>query len=373
MRAASERVARGGRGVAERPRTGVGSRRVRPRPRPAARRPRTERLRAAARRCACRTFVKTFGDLVAVADVSGRRARGGVRSAGAERGRQIDHHDDRLRRPAGRRGTRRIAGEPLTPADRDLRNELGVVPQDFAVYPELTARQNLRFFGKLYGLRGARLDDRVADALDRTGLTNRADDRAEHYSGGMKRRLNFGCAILHEPAVLILDEPTVGVDPQSRAHLLAGVTDVAAEGSGDLRQPLHGRGRGGLRPRRRRGRRPGAGPGHDPRICSPRSKACCACTSPRRRARPTRRPCCPAATPTCSAADRTTVRPPTGGVVYELDRSRLTGRDETTLSAVLAPTLEHLRDAGGRLEAVHTDEPNLERLFLQLTGNTLRD
>ena len=122
-------------------------------------------------------------------------------------------------------GTVELGGERLTPTARKLRGRLGVVPQDLAIYPELTARQNLRFFGRLYGLRGRELDDRVADALDRTGLTGRADDKSDEYSGGMKRRLNFGCALMHRPAVLILDEPTVGVDPQSRSHLLNSVRD----------------------------------------------------------------------------------------------------------------------------------------------------
>ena len=105
-----------------------------------------------------------------------------------------------------------------------------MVPQDFAIYPDLTARENLDFFGRLYGIKGRTLKQRINEALERTGLTGRANDRAENFSGGMKRRLNFGVALLHRPRLLILDEPTVGVDPQSRAHLLDCVRTLSAEG-----------------------------------------------------------------------------------------------------------------------------------------------
>jgi ABC-2 type transport system ATP-binding protein len=113
-----------------------------------------------------------------------------------------------------------------------LRRELGVVPQDLAIYPELTAWENLRFFGRLYGLRGEGLEQRCRDILSDTGLLDAANRPAREYSGGMKRRLNFGIALLHRPRVLILDEPTVGVDPQSRSHLLDCVRAVAAAGVG---------------------------------------------------------------------------------------------------------------------------------------------
>ncbi len=123
-----------------------------------------------------------------------------------------------------------LTGQPLVPEARELRATLGVVPQDLAVYPELTARENLSFFGKLYGLKGEELERRIASALERTGLTGRANSRSHEFSGGMKRRLNFGIALLHHPQLLILDEPTVGVDPQSRAHLLDCVRQLRDEG-----------------------------------------------------------------------------------------------------------------------------------------------
>jgi len=311
---------------------------------------------------------KTFGDLVAVEDVSLDVAHGevfgllGPNGAGKSTVMMIA-----CGVLAADGGTVEINGEVLTPSRRDLRRTLGVVPQDLAIYPELTARQNLRFFGKLYGLRGKELDARVADALDRTGLTNRADDRAEHYSGGMKRRLNFGCALLHRPGVLILDEPTVGVDPQSRAHLLASVKEVAAEGTAVVYASHYME--------------------EVEEVCDrvaviDAGKVLAAGTIPDLLA-PLESVLRLHVAPPESDPDGSTLLPPrfaslfdaqpqqNGTVAFALPRGRLTG--ETTLSGVLAPTLDHVRDAGGRLEAVHTEEPNLERLFLKLTGNTLRD
>lgn len=127
-------------------------------------------------------------------------------------------------------GTVRLNGPAA--ADGGQRRALGIVPQDLAVYPDLTARENLEFFGRLYGVRGALLADRTGLVLERVGLTARARDPVRTFSGGMKRRLNFGVALMHQPRLLILDEPTVGVDPQSRSHLLECVRDLAAGGVG---------------------------------------------------------------------------------------------------------------------------------------------
>jgi ABC-2 type transport system ATP-binding protein len=107
---------------------------------------------------------------------------------------------------------------------------IGYVPQDLAIYPDLTARENLRFFGRLQRLRGSALEARVDAILQLTGLAERADDRTDTYSGGMKRRLNIGIGLLHEPRLLVLDEPTVGVDPQSRNAILSSVAALEQEG-----------------------------------------------------------------------------------------------------------------------------------------------
>jgi ABC-2 type transport system ATP-binding protein len=121
-------------------------------------------------------------------------------------------------------------GQPVTGHSDELKRALGVVPQELAIYPDLTARENLIFFARLYGARGAILKARVDLALERSGLTQNASRPARQFSGGMKRRLNFAIGLLHEPKLLMLDEPTVGVDPQSRAHLLDCVRELRDDG-----------------------------------------------------------------------------------------------------------------------------------------------
>src|SRR5437763_12694221 len=99
----------------------------------------------------------------------------------------------------------RLFGRRLTPGDREARRQIGVVPQDLAIYEALTASENLHFFGELYGLGGAKLRARVDEVLEAIGLTDRANDRAQTFSGGMKRRLNLGAALVHGPSLLLLD------------------------------------------------------------------------------------------------------------------------------------------------------------------------
>lgn len=123
-----------------------------------------------------------------------------------------------------------LAEEPLSPANVAARRMIGIVPQELAIYPDLSARENLAFFGKLYGINGSELRKRVHEVLAIVSLHDRADDRVGIYSGGMKRRLNLGAALLHRPRMLYLDEPTVGVDPQSRHHIFESVRRLNAEG-----------------------------------------------------------------------------------------------------------------------------------------------
>ena len=127
-------------------------------------------------------------------------------------------------------GRVRLFDRDLTAADRQLRRQIGIVPQELAIYGELTGRENLAFFGELYGLHGAELRERVAEVLAAVGLLERADERADTYSGGMKRRLNLGAALVHSPRLLLLDEPTTGVDPQSRNHIFEEVRRLNARG-----------------------------------------------------------------------------------------------------------------------------------------------
>jgi ABC-2 type transport system ATP-binding protein len=119
--------------------------------------------------------------------------------------------------------------DQLVSAGRTPR-ELGIVPQELAVYPLLTARENLESFGGLLGLAGAELSKQVDWALERTGLADRAREPVKQFSGGMRRRLNIACGILHHPRIVLLDEPTVGVDPQSRDRIYATLGELAADG-----------------------------------------------------------------------------------------------------------------------------------------------
>jgi ABC-2 type transport system ATP-binding protein len=123
-----------------------------------------------------------------------------------------------------------VNGTPIRTNSTAGRDEIGLVPQELAIYPDLTGAENLRFFGKLYGMPASRLASRVDQVLELIGLDDRRDDRTKDYSGGMKRRLNIGIGLLHEPRLLILDEPTVGVDPQSRNSILESVERLSAQG-----------------------------------------------------------------------------------------------------------------------------------------------
>ncbi len=128
-------------------------------------------------------------------------------------------------------GTIKLDGYSMATDFDKVKTLLGLVPQDLAIYPDLTARENLNFFGRLHGIRGKTLRTRVDKVLEQIGLTQNANSFGRTFSGGMKRRLNFGAALLHQPKLVILDEPTVGVDPQSRSHLLECVKQVSSEGA----------------------------------------------------------------------------------------------------------------------------------------------
>jgi ABC-2 type transport system ATP-binding protein len=120
-------------------------------------------------------------------------------------------------------GTASLDGTPLRMGDPEVRRQIGLVPQDLAIYGELTARENLLFFGRLYELSKSELQTRVEEVLTTIGLDDRANDRVSTFSGGMKRRLNLGVSIMHRPKLLFLDEPTTGVDPQSRNRIFEEV------------------------------------------------------------------------------------------------------------------------------------------------------
>ena len=123
-----------------------------------------------------------------------------------------------------------IMGKSILTESTAARAALGVVPQDIALYPDLSARENLVFWGKMYGLRGETLKKRVDEVLTTIGLVDRQRGRVGTFSGGMKRRVNIGAALLHKPQVIIMDEPTVGIDPQSRRNILDNVKELNSQG-----------------------------------------------------------------------------------------------------------------------------------------------
>jgi ABC-2 type transport system ATP-binding protein len=124
-----------------------------------------------------------------------------------------------------------ILGHSIRKDQMGVKSVLGVVPQEIAMYEDMSARENLTFWGKMYGLRGAALKTRVNEVLEIIGLTDRAKEFIKKYSGGMKRRVNIGIALLHKPQVIYMDEPTVGIDPQSRRSILDSVIKLKREGT----------------------------------------------------------------------------------------------------------------------------------------------
>jgi len=133
-----------------------------------------------------------------------------------------------LLRPSG--GDATVDGHSIVGDAQAVKSVIGVVPQDIAVYPDMTARENLVFWGKMYGLAGVELTSRVDEVLELISLVDRQKDRVDKYSGGMKRRVNIGVALLHRPKILYLDEPTVGIDPQSRRSILDGILTFREQG-----------------------------------------------------------------------------------------------------------------------------------------------
>lgn len=163
---------------------------------------------------------KNYGDFVAVDKISFSAGKGTVFGLlgpnGAGKSTAINCISGLLQPTSGHAS---VAGHDTVSDGKAARQKLGVVPQDLALYEDLSTVENLRYWGKAYGLRGDALDARVAEVLEHIGLADRAKDLPKEFSGGMKRRLNFGCGVVHKPPVILLDEPTVGVDPQSRARL----------------------------------------------------------------------------------------------------------------------------------------------------------
>ncbi len=174
---------------------------------------------------------KSFGNLQAVQDASFHAIQGEVLGLlgpnGAGKSTTISILCGLLAPDSGEAS---IMGHSVTREAELAKTSLGVVPQDLALYLDLSARENLDFWGRMYGLRGKALKARVDEVLEIIGLADRQKDHVGKFSGGMKRRVNIGAALLHKPQVVIMDEPTVGIDPQSRRHILDNVKELNQQG-----------------------------------------------------------------------------------------------------------------------------------------------
>ena len=174
---------------------------------------------------------KDFGEVYAVRGISFDVQRGEILSLlgpnGAGKSTTISMLSGLLE-PT--KGDALVMGHSIRDEPMAVKASIGVVPQEVALYPDLSARENLQFWGRMYGLRGRQLGRRVDEVLGIVGLTERQKGRVSKFSGGMKRRLNIGVSLLHRPDVLILDEPTVGIDPQSRRNILDSIKDFNRQG-----------------------------------------------------------------------------------------------------------------------------------------------
>ena len=257
-------------------------------------------------------------------------------------------------------GRVRLDGGEVRVFDRAVRpgatpRELGIVPQEVAVYPSLTARENLQAFGRLQGLSARDLPEQVDRALDRTGLRDRAGEPVKQFSGGMRRRLNIACGILHRPRIVLLDEPTVGVDPQSRDRIYDMLGELAADGVSLLVTTQH------LEEAEARSTRT---------VIIDHRTVIAAGTLP-------------------ELVDRTVGRhrlvtlrleaaldgPLTGFVGLEVDPSdpKLVRTRLTDVARELPPLLDRVRLAGRAVEDVDVRGPSLQSVFIHLTGRELRE
>lgn len=252
-------------------------------------------------------------------------------------------------------GTVRLFGHPFDTNSRPLRHRVGIATQDLAVYPELTARENLTFFGRLYGLAGSDLAERVDAQLAAVGLTDRADHRAGTFSGGMKRRLNLAVAVVHGPDLLLLDEPTTGVDPQSRNHIFehvkalnaAGLTVIYTSHYMEEVQTLC------------------------PRLAIMDAGRVIACdTLPNLLRTLDDVAWVTLAAMPAGLADRLTRIPGVSRVTTADNRVELAAPD---IGPVLPKLIAAFAEAGTEPTAIDLDRVNLERVFLHLTGRGLRD
>jgi ABC-2 type transport system ATP-binding protein len=250
-----------------------------------------------------------------------------------------------------------VFGKSVTRQPMAVKASIGLVPQEIALYPDLSAQENLLFWGRMQGMRGARLRRRAAEVLDIVGLADRRRGRVVTFSGGMKRRVNIGVALMHEPALLILDEPTVGIDPQSRRHILDSIKELNRQGMTVLYTT------------------------HYMEEAQELSRHICIMDRGRVIARGTH----DELVRTVGGLDRVEM-----AISGDAARAReawkaldgvraVSGEDGAVVLLVqdgnttLPRLFETAARAGVRIQSVNVQEPNLEAVFMQLTGRALRD
>jgi ABC-2 type transport system ATP-binding protein len=306
----------------------------------------------------CRDLRKRFGDRQAVDGVGFEIARGETYGLlgpnGAGKTTTISMICGLLQRDGGEVV---VAGQQVDTGTTAAKAAIGYVPQDLAIYPDLTARENLEFFGRLYGLGGRTLRARADELLEVIGLADRAKDRTEEFSGGMKRRLNIAIGLLHRPRLLVLDEPTVGVDPQSRNAILENVEALGAEGMAILYTTHY------MEEAERLCNRVGIIDEGKIRaqgtrlelvaLVGQRDRVTLTATGDLRAGA--------AAARRVDGVEEATIRD--GGLDVLVDGAR----------SRLPRLLEAVADGGVTIRGVEVVEPNLEAVFLHLTGKALRD
>lgn len=301
---------------------------------------------------------RAFGDLVAVDGVDVRIAPketyGLLGPNGAGKTTTISMVAGLLEADAGEVV---VDGRRLTTRSVKAKQAIGLVPQELAIYPDLTGRENLQFFGKLYGMSGRALSARVDDVLEVIGLTDRAGDPTKEFSGGMQRRLNIGIGLLHRPKLLILDEPTVGVDPQSRNAILESVELLAREGMAVLYTTHY------MEEAERLCDRVGIIDQGQIKAEGTRRELV-ALVGERDRITLAASGDLTAAAQAASQLDGVTSASPTSGGLEVV---------ATEASSLLPGLLEKVAVAGAQVTGVEVTQPDLESVFLHLTGKALRD
>ncbi|HSM38952.1 MAG TPA: ABC transporter ATP-binding protein [Candidatus Limnocylindrales bacterium] len=306
----------------------------------------------------CRGLRKTFGERVAVDGVGfsigPSETYGLLGPNGAGKTTTISMICGLLQRDGG---SVTVAGRAVDIGEADAKGAIGYVPQEIAIYPDLTARENLRFFGQLYRLGGSELTQRIDEVLEIIELTDRANERTDQFSGGMKRRLNIGIGLLHRPQLLVLDEPTVGVDPQSRNAILSNVEQLGREGMAILYTTHY------MEEAERLCDRVGI-IDHGQIRAEGTRRELVSLMGQRDRIRLTANGDLAAAAAALSAMDAVHEATATDGGV-ELLVSDARER--------LAPLLSVASEAGASIGGVEIIEPDLEAVFLHLTGRALRE